>query len=77
MFFLCTAPVEQIPGLYNHAPWLNDPFDTVISFMMFFVPLIALCCVPRLLLCRRSEPLPAARARNTCGDAASSRLRSH
>jgi hypothetical protein len=64
VFFLCTAPVKQIPGLYNHAPWLNDPFDTVISFMMFFVPLIALCCVPRLLLCRRSEPLPAARARD-------------
>jgi hypothetical protein len=31
---------------------------------MFFVPLIAACCVPRVLLCRRSEPLPAARIRD-------------
>jgi hypothetical protein len=60
-FFLCTAPVKEIPALYDHAPWLNDPFDTVISFMMFFVPLIAIFCGPRVLLCRRSEPLPASR----------------
>lgn len=64
VFFVCTAPAKQIPGLYDHAPWLNDPFDTVISFMMFFVPLMAVFTVPRLLLCRRSEPLPAARARD-------------
>jgi hypothetical protein len=61
VFFLCTAPVKQTASLYNHAPWLNDPFDTVISFMMFFVPLIAAFCVPRVMLCRRAEPLPAAR----------------
>jgi hypothetical protein len=60
-FFLCTAPVKETPVLFNHAPWLNDPFDTVISFMMFLVPLIAVLCVPRILLCRRSQPLPAAR----------------
>jgi hypothetical protein len=64
VFFLCTAPVKQAPGLYDHAPWLNDPFDTMISFMMFFVPLIALLCIPRLLLCRRSEPLPAVRVQD-------------
>jgi hypothetical protein len=61
VFVLCTAPVKQTASLYDHAPWLNDPFDTVISFMMFFVPLIAVFCVPRVMLCRRSEPLPAAR----------------
>jgi hypothetical protein len=60
-FFLCTAPVKETPVLFNHAPWLNDPFDTVISFMMFLVPLIAVLCVPRVLLCRRSQPLLAAR----------------
>jgi hypothetical protein len=64
VFFLYTAPVKESPGLFNHAPWLNDPFDTVISFMMFFVPLIGGFCVPRLLLCRRSEPLPAVRVRD-------------
>ncbi len=61
MFFLCTAPVKEVSGLYDHAPWLNDPFDTVISFMMFFVPFVASLCVVRILQCRRSEPLPVAR----------------
>jgi hypothetical protein len=61
LFFFYTAPVKETPFLFDHAPWLNDPFDTVISFMMFFVPLIGLFCVPRVLLCRRSDPLPAAR----------------
>jgi hypothetical protein len=60
-FFLYAAPVKETPFLYNHAPWLNDPYDTAISFMMFFVPLIAVLCAPRVLLCRRSEPLPTAR----------------
>jgi hypothetical protein len=63
-FFLYTAPVKEMPSLFDHAPWLNDPFDTVISFMMFFVPSIAILCIPRVLLCRRSEPLPAARIRD-------------
>jgi hypothetical protein len=61
LFFFYTAPVKETPFLFDHAPWLNDPFDTVISFMMFFVPLIGLFCVPRVLLCRRSDPLSAAR----------------
>lgn len=64
VFFLSTAPVKETPFLYSHAPWLNDPFDTVISFMMFFVPLIGILLVPRVLLCRRSEPLPAGRIRD-------------
>ena len=64
VFFLVTAPVKEAPSLFDHAPWLNDPFDTVISFMILLVPLIAVLCVPRLLLCRRSEPLPATRIRD-------------
>lgn len=63
-FFLYTAPLKETPPVFDHAPWLNDPFDTVISFMMFFVPLMALACVPRILLCRRHEPLPASRIRD-------------
>jgi len=65
VFFLVTAPVKETPSLFDHAPWLNDPFDTVISFMIL---LIAVLCMPRLLLCRRSEPLPATRIRDLlCG----------
>lgn len=61
VFFVYTAPIKETPTLFGHAPWFNDPFDTAISFMMFFVPLISLLCAPRVLLCRRSEPLLAAR----------------
>ena len=60
-FFLYAAPVKETPFLFHHAPWTNDPYDTAISFMMFFVPLIAILCAPRVLLCRRAEPLPTAR----------------
>ena len=48
-FLFYTAPVKETPALFDHAPWLNDPFDTVISFMMFFVPLIALLVRPSCL----------------------------
>jgi hypothetical protein len=64
LFTLSTGPVKQFSPLYNHAPWLNDPFDTVISFMMFFVPFVAGCCVVRIPLCRRYEPLATTRARD-------------
>jgi hypothetical protein len=45
-FFLYTAPVKESPSLFRHAPWTDDPFDTVISFMKFFGTLIAVLCVP-------------------------------
>jgi hypothetical protein len=62
VFSAATGPVKQIPVLYDHAPWINDPFDTVVSFAMFFVPLLAVCCLTRVPACRRSEPLPRGRA---------------
>ena len=64
VFFLLTGPVKQIKPLYNHAPWLNDPFDTVVSFMMFFVPFVTFLCAVRVWLCRTHEPLPLGRVRD-------------
>jgi len=61
VFTLYVGPVKETPWLFDHAPWFNDPFDVVISFMMLFVPLVVALCVPRILLCRRNEPLPAVR----------------
>ncbi len=63
-FSVLTGPVKQIALLYRHAPWTNDPFDTIISFALFFVPLIAVCCLMRVSLCQRSTPLPVARVRD-------------
>jgi hypothetical protein len=64
VFSVLTGPVKQIGPLYEHAPWLNDPFDTAVSFGMFFVPLAAACCLARVPLCRRYEPLPVARVQD-------------
>ncbi len=63
-FTVTTGPVKQFAPMYKHAPWLNDPFDTVVSFMMFFVPFVAAYCVVRVPLCRRFEPLPLVRVRD-------------
>jgi hypothetical protein len=60
VFFVFTVTKEMKP-IYNHAPWLNDPYDTVISFTMFFVPLMAAFLVVQVSLCLRSEPLSVAR----------------
>jgi hypothetical protein len=64
VFSVTAGPVKQFPALYDHAPWLNDPYDTAVSFAMFFVPLTTAFCLVRLLLCRRSESLPVARAQD-------------
>ncbi len=42
-FSLLTGPAKQVAPLYDHAPWLNHPFDTFVSFAMFFVPLVTVC----------------------------------
>jgi hypothetical protein len=61
IFFVVTDPTKQIATLYDHAPWENDPYDTVYSFSMFFVPLVAAFFLVQVSLCRRSEPLPVSR----------------
>jgi hypothetical protein len=60
VFFVFTA-TKEIKPIYNHAPWLNDPYDTLISFTMFFVPLVAAFFLVQVSLCLRSAPLPVAR----------------
>jgi hypothetical protein len=62
MFFICTVPTKQYKPLYIHAPWENDPFDTVYSFAMFIVPLLAACFLVQVSLCRKREPLSIYRA---------------
>jgi hypothetical protein len=59
--FLGFTATKQIKPIFFHAPWINDPYDTVFSFTMFFVPLVAACLLVQVALCRRSEPLPAGR----------------
>ena len=64
VFFLFTVPAKQIKPVYNHAPWLNDPYDTLYSFAMFLVPLATAFFLVQVSLCRKAEVLPAERARS-------------
>ena len=59
VFFVFTATKET--KIYDNAPWLNDPYDTVISFTMFLVPLVGAFLLVQVSLYLRSEPLSVAR----------------
>lgn len=58
-----------IRSIYVHTPWMNDPYDTFVTFAVFFVPLAFLVMLIRLPLCRHDQPLPVERARDLirCG----------
>ena len=64
VFFLFTVPTKQIKPVYNHAPWLNDPYDTLYSFAMFLVPLSTAFFMVQVSLCRKVETLPVDRVRS-------------
>ena len=51
---------KETPAIYDHAPWLNDPYDTAVSFALFCVPLIG---VPSALRLLASRGQPQARRR--------------
>ena len=63
-FFVFTVPTKQAKPVYEHAPWLNDPYDTLYSFAMFLVPLATAFFLVQVSLCRKVEVLPAERARS-------------
>jgi hypothetical protein len=61
LFTVFTVLTKEVRPVYAHVPWADDPYDTFVSFAIFFVPLAIGVAVGRLFLCRRAEPLPAAR----------------
>jgi hypothetical protein len=61
VFMAFELPVKQFLSLYDHAPWHDDPYDAVTSFTIFFVPLIAVVTLVRVLLCRSTQALPLSR----------------
>jgi hypothetical protein len=64
VFVLFAVPTKQVKPIYNHAPWLNDPYDTLYSFTMFFVPLTTAFITVHVSLCRKIEALPVQRVRS-------------
>lgn len=62
LVFLFVA--KQVAGLYAHTPWMDDPYDTFVSFSEFFVPVVVILVWLRMLSCRRNLPLPTKRVRD-------------
>jgi hypothetical protein len=63
-FVLFALATTQLPGVRLHSPWSDDPYDAVVSFTMFFVPLLVAYGGVRVLLCRRDQPAVASRLRD-------------
>ena len=58
MFAPYALAAKEVPALYQHVPWRDDPYDAVISFTIFFVLLLAGLIMLRIPLCRAGKPLP-------------------
>jgi hypothetical protein len=52
---------KEIGPVYARVPWADDPYDAIVSFAMFFLPLLAGLALVRVVLCRVDEPLPVTR----------------
>lgn len=52
---------KQLSWLSLHSPWGEDPYDAVVSFTFFFVPLAAGFCLVRVPLFRQDQPQPVER----------------
>ena len=55
---------KEVPSLYLHEPWQSDPYDTLVSFSIVFVPLVAMVNFLRIPLCRKDRELPLQRVRD-------------
>jgi hypothetical protein len=58
---------KETPAIYDHAPWVNDPYDTAVSFALFCVPLVAVPSALRLLADRAGQADRAGRADHAGG----------
>ncbi|MGE7439299.1 hypothetical protein [Kitasatospora sp. NPDC001175] len=57
-FTLFAYLTTQVHAVRAGSPWQDDPYDAVVTFTMFFVPLLGTLGGARALLCRRDRPLP-------------------
>ncbi|MFF2546601.1 hypothetical protein ACFVUY_29155 [Kitasatospora sp. NPDC058063] len=57
-FTLFAYLTTQVRPVRAGSPWQGDPYDAVVTFTMFFVPLLSALGAVRALLCRRDRPLP-------------------
>ena len=62
VFTVFAYVTTQVKAVRHGSPWQDDPYDTVVTFTMFFVPIVTALIVPRMLLCRRNQSVPLHRA---------------
>jgi hypothetical protein len=72
LFEAVTVLATQLKSVRAHGPWQDDPYNVMVSFALFVVPVLAVMLVARLAS-RRSHPTDAATA--TLGDAERQMLR--
>jgi hypothetical protein len=60
-FAAFAALTTQDRTVRAHSPWQDDPYDALVSFTQLLVPVMVAAGAARAQLCRRLEPLPAAR----------------
>jgi hypothetical protein len=49
----------ELPAVRAHSPWAEDPYDVVVSFAAFLVPLVAVLTFVRCQRWRRPAAMPA------------------
>ncbi|QIY74244.1 hypothetical protein HEP84_39010 [Streptomyces sp. RLB1-33] len=59
--FTVFAVLTTLHAVRAGSPWQDDPYDAVVSFTKFFVPLLAGIGALRVPLCRAADPMPSAR----------------
>ena len=52
---------KEIPWLYIHEPWRDDPYDTFVTFAIIFNPLLLIVTLVRIPLFKKNHELPARR----------------
>lgn len=58
LFVVFGYVTTQAKSVRKGSPWQDDPYDAVVTFTFFCVPILVLLIVLRFPLCRRAEPLP-------------------
>ena len=63
IFVVFALVTTQVMSVRSSSPWQDDPYDSVVTFTMFYVPITLFVILVRALLFRRGEPWPLYRVR--------------
>lgn len=61
---LLSVVATQDKALRGHSPWQDDPYDVVVSFSLFILPVLLAAGLFRAPTCQAAQAMPVARARD-------------